>query len=209
MDTEVDREQLGIIKEANIRGAADLVVEILLLPAGRPRDRGASPGARSCAYWEGKSLPPGERSSTPVSLLLNRRGPGTSNARGKRLLEHCRARGYQVVTVIAEQGSGLNEKRKSLHRILRLAREGKMDLVVVEFKDRLARFGFTYIEQYLNSFGVKVEMVNGEVPNSLQEELAQDMLSIPTVFSAKLYGARSKEFRQKVKEAMAGAAEGQ
>jgi len=48
------------------------------------------------------------------------------------LLEHCRAKGYQVVAVIAEQGSGLNEKRKGLHRILRLAREGKMDLLVVE-----------------------------------------------------------------------------
>ena len=64
----------------------------------------------------------------------------------------------------------------------------------------MARFGFTYIEQYLSSFGVKVEIVNGEVPKSLQEELAQDMLSILTVFSAKLYGERSKEFRQKVKE---------
>ncbi len=84
-----------------------------------------------------------------------------------------------------------------------------MDLVVVEFKDRLARFGFTYIERYLSAFGVKVEVVNGEEPESLQEELVRDMLSVLRVFSAKLYGSRSKEFRKKVREAMADAAKGE
>lgn len=79
----------------------------------------------------------------------------------------------------------------------------------LEFKDRLARFGYTYIEHFFNAFGVRIEVVNEEEPKSLQEELVQDMLSILTVFSAKLYGSRSKEFRQKVKEAMADAAKGE
>ncbi|PTQ51947.1 MAG: hypothetical protein HSCHL_0732 [Hydrogenibacillus schlegelii] len=112
-----------------------------------------------------------------------------------------------MVAVIAEQGSGLNEKRKGLARLFKMAREGQMDLVVVEFKDRLARFGFSYIERYLNAFGVKVEVVNGDEAKSPQEELVQDMLSILTVFSARLYGSRSKEFRQRVREAMTDAAE--
>ncbi|MCS5697393.1 recombinase family protein, partial [Desulfofundulus thermocisternus] len=88
------------------------------------------------------------------------------------------------MAAIAEQGSGLNEKRKGPARFFRMAREGKMNLVVIEFKDRLARFGLTYIERYFNAFGVRVEVVNGEEPKSLQEELVQDMLSILTVFSA-------------------------
>ncbi|MGB9867619.1 MAG: IS607 family transposase [Bacillota bacterium] len=103
-----------------------------------------------------------------------------------------RGRGYEVAAVVTEQGSGLNEKRKGLARLFKMAREGKMDLVVVEFKDRLARFGFTYIERYFNAFGVRLEVVNGEEPKCLQEELVQDMLSILTVFSAKLYGSRAK-----------------
>lgn len=49
-------------------------------------------------------------------------------------------------------------------------------------------------------------MVNGEEPEFLQEELVQDMLSTLIVFSAKLYGSKSREFRKKVKEAMADAA---
>lgn len=54
-----------------------------------------------------------------------------------------------------------------------------MDPVVIEFKDRLARFGFTYIERFFNAFGVRIEVVNEEEPKSLQEELVQDMLSKP------------------------------
>jgi len=111
-----------------------------------------------------------------------------------------------VEAVIAEQGSGLNEKRKGLARLFKVVREGKMDLVVVEFKDRLARFGFTYIERYLNAFGVKIEVVNGEEAKSPQEELVQDMLSILTVFSAKVYSSRNKEFRKRVREAVTDAA---
>lgn len=136
-------------------------------------------------------------------------GAGNLERQKQRLEQYCARKGYEVVLVIAEQGSGLNENRRGLARLLRLAREGKMDLVVVEFKDRLARFGFSYLERYLNDFGVRVEVVNGEEPKSLQEELVQDMLSILTVFSAKLYGQRSKEFRKRVKEAMADAAKGE
>ena len=158
----------------------------------------------------GGDLPSGRRAviCARVSSVKQARA-GNLERQKQRLEEYCRTRGSDVVAVIAEQGSGLNEKRKGLARLFKLAREGKMDLVVVEFKDRLARFGFTYIERYLNAFGVKVEVVNGEEPKSLQEELVQDMLSILTVFSAKLYGSRSKEFRKKVREAIRDAARGE
>jgi len=158
----------------------------------------------------GENLPSGRRAVVYARVSSAKQaGAGNLERQRQRPEEHCRARGYEVVAVIAEQGSGLNEKRKGLARLFKMAREGKMDLVVIEFKDRLARFGFTYIERYLNAFGVKVEVVNGEEPKSLQEELVQDMLSILTVFSAKLYGARSKEFRKKVREAMHAAAKGE
>ncbi|SHF68212.1 hypothetical protein SAMN02745218_02868 [Desulfofundulus australicus DSM 11792] len=75
-------------------------------------------------------------------------------------------------------------------------------MVVIEFKDRLARFGYNYIEKYLNAFGVRIEVVNGTEPKSLQEELVADILAILSSFSATLYGHRSKEFRKKVREAM-------
>ena len=54
------------------------------------------------------------------------------------------AKGCEVVVVVAERASGLNEKRRGLHRLFRLAAAGEIDVVLVEFRDRLARFGFGY-----------------------------------------------------------------
>ena len=44
--------------------------------------------------------------------------------------------------MVAERASGLNERRRGLHRLFWLAGEGEIDVVRIEFKDRLARFGF-------------------------------------------------------------------
>lgn len=72
---------------------------------------------------------------------------------------------------------------------------------------RDCRINLRCIEKYLSAFGVRVEIVNGAEPKSLQEELVADMLAILASFSTKLYGHRSKEFRKKVREAMKDIAE--
>lgn len=47
----------------------------------------------------------------------------------ERLEQYAAEKGFVAQTIIAEQGSGLNEKRKGLDRIFKMAREGKIDLV--------------------------------------------------------------------------------
>lgn len=126
---------------------------------------------------------------------------GNLDRQRERLEAYAVAQGYTVVKVLTEVASGLNEKRRKLNRLLKLAREGQIHVVVVEFKDRLTRFGFHHIEQYLAAFNATVEIVNGQEPKSAQQELVDDMLAILASFSAKLYGQRSKKFRRKVKEA--------
>lgn len=74
--------------------------------------------------------------------------------------------------------------------------------MLVEYKDRLARFGFAYIEEALAAYGVRVEVLDGPVAMDAAQELVQDMLAIVAVFAARLYGARSQRFRRKVKAAM-------
>ncbi|MQL51094.1 IS607 family transposase [Desulfofundulus thermobenzoicus] len=151
----------------------------------------------------GENQPKGVRAAIYARVSSAKQaGEGNLERQKQRLERYAREKGYEIKAVIAEQGSGLNEKRKGIDRIFKMVREGKIDLVVVEFKDRLARFGCNYIEKYLNAFGVRVEVVNGAEPKSLQEELVADMLAILSSFSAKLYGHRSKEFRKKVREAM-------
>ena len=67
----------------------------------------------------------------------------------ERLLNYCSSKGYSVVRVVKELGSGVNDNR---HLVVKLLQENDYDLVVCEHKDRLSRVGFNYLnESSLNS----------------------------------------------------------
>ena len=119
-----------------------------------------------------------------------------------RLVKAAQAKGYQLVSVIAEQASGLNENRRGLRNLFRLVSRDQVDVVMVESKDRLARFGYAYIQEALRFRGVEIELLEQQETKDATQEMVQDMLTIVAVFAAKLYGTRSKEFQQKVKQAM-------
>jgi putative resolvase len=114
----------------------------------------------------------------------------------KRLRSHAEEKGYEVVKVYEEVASGLNENRRKLRSAYGMLREKKADLLLVEFKDRLSRFGFNYLKALAESYSASVEVVNGDVKKDAMQELVEDMISIVTIFSTKLYGLRSQKFRQ-------------
>lgn len=107
------------------------------------------------------------------------------------LTNYCLAKGYKVVDTLSDISSGLNTKRKNLLKLFQLVKEGKVDVVVITYKDRLTRFGFEYLEYFFQQFGVRVEVVLGEEPKDAYQELVEDLLSIVTSFAGKLYGIRS------------------
>lgn len=114
---------------------------------------------------------------------------------------------YQDIIVIDEVGSGLNDKRKGLLKIMKLANEGKITDLAVRYKDRLTRFGFEYLNQYFESHHVTVHVLDDkeEEQRSVQEELVEDLMAIIASFSGKLYGIRSHKnqmLKQKVKGAI-------
>ncbi|MDA8334127.1 MAG: IS607 family transposase [Peptococcaceae bacterium] len=101
---------------------------------------------------------------------------------------------FDNVLVITDVSSGLNDCRAGLMELMKIAREGKVSDVAVTRKDRLTRFGFNYLLTYFASYNVKVHVVNDEVEkNSAYEELVEDLSSIVTSFSEKLYGIRRKK----------------
>ena len=118
-----------------------------------------------------------------------------------RLVAAATELGYEVTALVAEQASGLNEKRRGLHRLFRQARAGEIDVVLVEFKDRLARFGVGYLVEAFRAYGVRVEVLDGPVAVDAAQELVADMLAIVACFAARLYDSRSRQFRRKVAEA--------
>jgi predicted site-specific integrase-resolvase len=111
----------------------------------------------------------------------------------KRLTDYCVAKGYRVSAVIKEIGSGVNDARPKL---LKLLTDPTITLIVVEHKDRLTRFGFNYIEQLLAMQGRQIEVVNLADASTVlstgngKEDLIQDFVSIVTSFCARLYGQR-------------------
>ena len=103
----------------------------------------------------------------------------------KRLLDYCAAKGYQVAAVVKEIGSGVNDARPKL---LKLLTDPTIGVIVVEHKDRLTRFGFNYLEQLLAMQGRQIEVIN--LTENGKEDLIQDFVSIVTSFCARLYGQR-------------------
>jgi putative resolvase len=124
-----------------------------------------------------------------------------------RLLEaFCAANGW-TYEVMQDLGSGLNYNKKGLQQLIRRICSGNVGRLVLTNKDRLLRFGSEIIFSLCETFNTEVVLINqGEQPLSFEEELAQDVLEIITVFSARLYGSRSHK-NQKLVESLREVAE--
>lgn len=106
-----------------------------------------------------------------------------------RLQQYCETNHLPIISIIEDTASGINENRRGLQKLIKLAQRGAIDTIVVESRDRLARFGFTYLEQLFQSFGVQIRVVKSEEKNH-QEELVEDLIAILTSFSARIHGKR-------------------
>jgi len=113
----------------------------------------------------------------------------------ERLKKYCTAKGYRIVATISDVASGLKEDRIGLKKLMDMAENGEIDIVVVEFRDRLTRFGFEYLERYFASNGVRVEVVE-ETEKSYVEEMIEDFAAIIISFAARIYGLRSQKFKR-------------
>ena len=109
---------------------------------------------------------------------------------------------FLIVDTLSDVGSGLNDKRKGLHKLMKMAKENEITDIAIRYKDRLTRFGYGYLEEYFNSYGVTIHVLDQEEEvKTAQEELADDLISIITSFSGKLYGLRSKKHKELQKSA--------
>ena len=113
--------------------------------------------------------------------------------RQKRVLElHCAARGW-TFEIVSDLGSGLNDRKRGLRKLIDDILGGEVGRLVLTHKDRLLRFGAELIFSLCEAKGVEVVILNQGDDTSFEEDLAKDVLEIITVFSARLYGARSRQ----------------
>jgi predicted site-specific integrase-resolvase len=147
-----------------------------------------------------------DKSSTWVSVALYAR-VSSHNERTDldrqlaRLSTYAAGQKLHVVEAVAEVGSGLNGKRRKLLRILA---DPKIAAVVVEHRDRFARFGSEYLEAALAASGRRLIVMDA---GEMNDDLVQDMIAILTSFCARLYGRRGARNRARsIESALASAA---
>ncbi|MHC1682401.1 MAG: IS607 family transposase [Clostridiaceae bacterium] len=126
---------------------------------------------------------------------------GNLNRQTERLKDYCLIKGYEVIKIYSEVASGLNDNRPKLKKML--SNLDGISKIVVEYPDRLARFGLNYLVLMLKSIGVTVEFLENNENKTVNEEMAEDIISIITCFSAKLYGARGGKIVKKTLKALA------
>ena len=103
----------------------------------------------------------------------------------------------QNVTILKEVGSGLNDNRKQLNKLLQMVMNNEVNRIFINYKDRLTRFGFNYLKAVCDYHNVPIIIVSNETNNkTIQEELAEDLCAIIHSFSGKLYGMRNKQFKE-------------
>jgi putative resolvase len=108
-----------------------------------------------------------------------------------RLTEYAIAQKLVVVDAVKEIGSGLNGHRKSM---LKLLRNPQVQIILVEHRERLVRFGFEYIEAALAAQGRRIMVIE---PDEMTDDIVRDMTEVLTSMCARLYGKRAAQHRAK------------
>lgn len=99
--------------------------------------------------------------------------------------------GFKILKSVKEVASGMNENRSKLNAIFD---ETEFDTLIVENKDRLTRFGFSYIERLLKERNVNIIVVNESLDD--KDDLMKDFISIITSFCGRIYGRRRTNKKQ-------------
>ena len=124
----------------------------------------------------------------------------------KQVLElFCEKNGWQY-EIISDYGSGVNYYKKGLTKLLEAILKDRTGRLVITHKDRLLRFGAELVFSVCEAKGVEVIIINKGEDAAFEEDLAADVMEIITVFSARLYGARSRK-NKKLLENVAQAVE--
>lgn len=110
----------------------------------------------------------------------------------ERLVDFCMAKGWVIDDVVKEVGSGLNDNRKQLVKMLK---DPTVKRIVVEHRDRLTRFGFHYLEILAEIEGFEIVVVNKTLDND-KNDLMSDFTVIITSFCARLYSKRRQKRKQ-------------
>ena len=104
---------------------------------------------------------------------------------------------YPNHKIIEDIGSGLNLNKRGIRKIITLAIEGKINELVIAYRDRLTRFGYELLEELVIKYSQgRIKVINEKDKIEPETELVQDVMAILNVYTAKMNGLR--RYRKKV-----------
>ena len=110
-----------------------------------------------------------------------------------RVYNYCISKGIDLTEQITDIKSGMSFDRKGFQQLCMEVIQGRVQLVIIENKDRLVRFGYEIVEGLFKYFGTTILVINDEVSNkTYEQELTEDFISIIHYFTAKSYSHRRK-----------------
>lgn len=111
----------------------------------------------------------------------------------QRIYNSCISRGIKLDEQIEDIKSGMSSDRKGFNYVCQEIIKGNVELLVIENKDRLLRFGYEMFEEFFKYFGTKILVLNDALENkTYEQELTEDLISIIHYFTTKSYSHRRK-----------------
>ena len=109
-----------------------------------------------------------------------------------RIINYCTSKGIHVDKIYSDIKSGMNFEREEFCQLIQDIVKGKIELIVIENKDRLCRFGYDLFNEFCKYFQTKILVINELSEKNFEQELTEDLISIIHYFSMKSYSHRRK-----------------
>jgi len=115
------------------------------------------------------------------------------------LKQFCFSNGYCISKIFSDIASGISfEKRKDFFKMLDDVIAGKVERVVITYKDRLSRVGFELFYHLFKKYNCEIVVMSEVGSEKLDsEEIFEEIISLLHCYSMKLY---SKRKRRKIKK---------
>ena len=119
----------------------------------------------------------------------------------KELEQYCTDNDINDVEIIKDIGSGINYKKRGIKKLIKEIVCGKIGKIIINYKDRLVRFGNEILFQLCKLMGVEILILNEKEEKNYEKKLVEDVLAILIVYSSKIYGHRAHKNKQCDKKA--------
>lgn len=118
------------------------------------------------------------------------------------LKQFCFSNGYCISRVFSDIASGISfEKRKDFFKMLDDVIAGKVERIVITYKDRLSRVGFELFYHLFKKYNCEIIVMSEVGSEKLDsEEIFEEIISLLHCYSMKLYSKRKGQKIKKILE---------